>query len=259
MSSHSHFVRNSSCPECRASGRDRKGDNLGIYTDHEICWSCGYVKHYNPLERRRSGLDKAPIKTLYLPDDIVTTIPYEAHEWLKKYGLTQRELIDNNVVWSESKKLLIFLYVQDGLMKGWQGRYFGTSTEKPKWWSQGNLKEISVIMGKTWMETTSSVTLVEDIVSAIKVGRQQACIPIFGSYIDVSSIYNIYNKYKLKYVYVWLDDDKYKEAHRFSIKLNNLGIRTKVIHTSKDPKEFDTQQIKEIINDTSNRNRSRNS
>ena len=238
----SQFLYHTNCPSCGSR------DNLGIYNDHHYCFGCGYTKMLQPWKRLEPR--EVPKKQLWIPDDIDTYIPAEAHEWLNRYGLTQKELLDHNTVWSEQWKLLIFLYTKDltRAVVAWQGRYFGTSQEVPKWWSQGNLKDINLILPATHLRDTegqSTLVLVEDIVSAIKVSRLMNCKPLFGSYIDISNIYNIV-KDKYSSLIIWLDHDKYKESRKYSVKLNNLGIDTYVIDTKKDPKEFNIEQMKEI-------------
>ncbi len=142
MQTDSVFLRNEACPECRRNGQDRRGDNLGVYTDHEICWSCGYINFYSYHNRRILGTKDTTERIVSLPDDIVPYIPVVADSWIKKYDLTQRELYDNKVVWSEFRQLLIFPYFDDkSHLWGWQGRYFGTDPKHPKWTGKGNFKE----------------------------------------------------------------------------------------------------------------------
>ena len=41
----SYFLHNEPCPKCREKGKDRHGNNLGVFSDgHVRCWSCGYYK-----------------------------------------------------------------------------------------------------------------------------------------------------------------------------------------------------------------------
>ena len=40
----STFLRKEACPKCQAVGRDKSGDNLGVFDDHVHCFSCGYHK-----------------------------------------------------------------------------------------------------------------------------------------------------------------------------------------------------------------------
>ncbi len=231
----SDFLYHTSCPSCGSR------DNLAVYTDHQYCFGCGYTKHYNYSERISK---KVPTKTLFLPDDVATIIPYQADEWIRKYGLTQTELITNRVVWSESFKMLIFLYVKDGILKGWQGRYFGTDKSKPKWWNQGNLRDLDWLIKPKYNLDNKDIIIVEDIVSAIKVGRLYNCKPLFGSYIDISTIYNIYKDYN---IFLWLDLDKRLESYKVSSKLNTIGISSRVIVTKNDPKDYSTDEIRSII------------
>lgn len=231
------FLHHAPCPNCGSR------DNLGVYTQHEFCFGCSYTKYYNPLQRHTRPLEGPQRKPLWVPDDIVTMVPYQAHEWLKKYGLTQRELIDNNVVWSDKMQLLIFLYTKHSQLLGWQGRYFGTDTSKPKWWGQGNLKEINHILSP---KKGKELFIVEDIISAIKISRLYPCKPCFGSYIDIYSIYNIVKDNNYTNICIHLDRDKRLESYKFSIKLNSIGIKTRVVSTKQDPKDYTTEELKTI-------------
>jgi hypothetical protein len=239
----SAFLYHTSCSSCGSR------DNLGVYTDHKFCFGCGFTENFSASRRRREAGVRAtvPEKQLWLPDDIVTTIPHQADSWIRQYNLTQKELYDNKVVWSEKQQLLIFLYQQAGILLGWQGRYFGKDN-KPKWWNQGNLKDIDKIINSSMLST--SIVLVEDIISAIKVGRQYGTKPLFGSYIDIANIYKLYKKYNTKKIVLWLDKDKQRHAYQTSVKLNSIGINSNVIVTLKDPKEYNNEEIRKIYEST---------
>jgi len=235
----SEFLYHTNCPNCGSS------DALGVFSDgHTYCFSCsktsGRAYKAPPVAQRSEGN-----RVMWVPDDITTVMPFQAHEWLKKYQLTPKELIDNKVVWSEKMKLLIFLYSKHGILLGWQGRYFGKDTSKPKWWSQGNLKEMNYIL--TSKTPCTTLTLTEDIISSIKVSRICNSKPLYGSYINIPDILKVYKDNNYKDIKIWLDADKRKEAYKFSLKLNSLNIPTRVIYTTKDPKDYGTNDMEKFI------------
>jgi len=167
-----------------------------------------------------------------LPEDIVPFVPAVADEWLRHYDLTQTELIVNRVVWSEYRKLLIFPYFDDkNFLFGWQGRYFGDVKEHPKWTGKGNFKEQIKLWGDLTTVKDTSIIIVEDVISTIKLSRFYISSCLFGSNIYINKYITIYNTYKPKEFIIWLDKDKEKESRLFSLQLNKLGIPCRVIST----------------------------
>jgi ribosomal protein S27AE len=235
----SQYLEHAPCPECGSR------DNLAIYTDHEYCFGCGYINFYNYHNRRILGTKDTTERIVSLPDDIVPYIPAIADAWVKKYDLTQRELYDNKVVWSDFRQLLIFPYFDDkGHLWGWQGRYFGDDPKHPKWTGKGNFKERIKVYGAD----LTTIVIVEDIVSCLKVSRIMGAFPLFGSYIDLNKICQINVTYNPKHFILWLDKDKMKESYLYGNSLSKLGINNKVISTFQDPKEFSTSELKAILN-----------
>jgi hypothetical protein len=91
------------------------------------------------------------------------------------------------------------------------------------------------------------VVLVEDILSAICVARVPdiIAIPMFGT-----SCSRELEKHLQKldiFTYVWLDGDVKKKSIALKNRLKSLGLLTKSILTSKDPKTFTKEEIEEIL------------
>lgn len=89
------------------------------------------------------------------------------------------------------------------------------------------------------------MVLVEDIFSAIRVGRVVSCMPLFGSVISPSWMAGISKI--TKDVTIWLDQDKYPEAVKFSQKFRTMGVRANVVFTQLDPKAYNEDFIKETV------------
>jgi len=235
---------NTRCPKCAELGKDRSGDNLVVYSDgHSYCYSCGY---YTGSDIRKLKSTKKVIQQITLPEDISNTLPPVPTKWLLKY-FTYKD-IPSNTWWSESKQYLIFPIYDDNLkspnLLAYQARYFGDNPEHPKWIGYGITDLLFHIIGKT--TDSSSICLVEDLISAYKVGHIQQCMPIFGSHIGLSRFAKIkllgYTK-----VYIWLDYDKRSEAISEASLGASIGLDTQVIHTTLDPKDYSYGEITHIL------------
>lgn len=236
----SEFLYHKACPNCGSR------DNLGVYTDHEYCFGCGYT---TGTSRRTLHTSKPQQQQhiVVLPEDVEPYIPAVAQHWLQQYGLTIHELIEHRILWSDKRKLLIFPYFGEDKYQllGWQGRYFGDDPKHPKWWTKGNVKEfIKVINLPKAME--HGIIYVEDIVSAIKLGRNYGACPVFGSFIPRTHSIRLHRMGVPRF-YVWLDADKHREAHKFCKEIVNLGLPASVIYTDKDPKEYNDEELRNYL------------
>lgn len=234
----SNFIKHNPCPRCGSK------DNLGEWDDgHVYCFGCGY--YTSPTGIQHKPKENKDIKGTYLPDDADLYIPSEPLQWLKKYEITAQEINHNKILWSESKKYLCFPYFgQDNILEAWQGRYFGDNKEHPKWITYGKIQDHLKIFFLTDAEK-EGIILVEDIVSAIKISRQYPCSPLFGSNADWKTLARYY-RYTKKLI-LWLDEDKYKSSHKFASRATLLGFDARVIYTSKDPKEYNNEEIKNYV------------
>ncbi len=236
----SHVIGKERCPECAKTGKDTRGNNLAIYSDgHRYCFSCGYYQHgdikyiiHEKLER----VDNTPSNLPTLPEDVVMCTYGPGYEWLRKYEITTHEIMQNKILWSESKQWLIFPYYEGYTVSGFQARNF--NKDKPyKYFTAGNIKDLLWIFGKN-----EPLVLVEDLVSAIKVGRHTSCMPILGSVINLKLLMRL-TKITSSLV-IWLDPDKQKEMIKFSSLATMLGFKVKTIFSDKDPKDYDNARIK---------------
>lgn len=243
----SYLVKQTQCPQCAKLGKDKRGDNLAVYSDgHEWCYSCGYYLSSNGvakfLSEQENNNEKAT--NIYLPYDSTYNYPIKALRWIEQYELTKNDLQKHNVVWSDKLQRLIFpVFGNEGLI-AWQGRWFGEG-EAVKWFGRGNLKDTFNII---FNRNDRPLVLTEDVISAIKVSRWTSAMPLYGSHIDAyrwkSLLHNL--GYRSKVV-IWLDKDKQKEAIKFSRQGNLMGLDVSVIITDLDPKELSYEEIKKIL------------
>lgn len=245
------LVKQSRCPICEAEGRDISGNNLAIYSDgHSYCFSGHGVISYNntklPINTDKLKEDSSKLSVV-LPSDVDMTYPSETIKWVGQYELDRNDLLNNNALWSESRKRLIFpVYGKDELI-AYQGRYFGSDPEeaKKKWHGKGNLKDTFNILGKG-----NSLVLVEDIISAIKLSKFCMAMPIYGNNIGYERFKRLYKLIpKNTEVLIWLDPDMRSKAISESRKGQLCGLNTRVVFSEKDPKEHSINEIKEILNE----------
>lgn len=239
------------CPKCAKLGKDSRSDNLALYNDgHSYCFSCGYYQP-NPKAQRPSAkpqISIKPKKDFYIPSDITTDIPYDIMNTLTvQYHINLNDIITNKMLWSNSYQWLIFPIEHEGESLGFQARNFNKS--KPyKWFTQFNKKDLLKLYSPNKAISFESVVLVEDIISAIRVGNVTSCVPLFGSRISDKLLYKIKKDSRFKHLIIWLDSDKVKESLNFSQKAKELGIHTKVVLSPLDPKCYDKQTIKDYLN-----------
>lgn len=163
----------------------------------------------------------------------MSVLPSHCTQWLKQYGLTNDEIASLEIMWSASTGLLIFPMVEDTTIIGYIGRRFsGTGS---KYVIKGEKTKFTKIYG-----SGTSLIFTEDLISAVKVGRVQSALPLFGTYLK--TLPKGYSKY-----YLWLDKDKQKSSVEQCRKWRQYGYNINPIITNKDPKEYNEHQIKEIL------------
>lgn len=254
----SRFLYHQACPKCGSR------DNVAVYDDgHGWCFGCREVviePEHRLLQRKKrrsresdgSGNPEDSSRNLRLPIDYTTDLPVEGLQWLNKYNLTPREIQQHRIGWSEAgwkirqgsinyAPLLILpvFDVYENLLM-YQARYFGSQTnECPKYWTVGARGVVHTI------GTSPVVTLVEDILSAIKVGRYTTGVPIFGSDISTDLVLALYNRYPD--LIIWLDRDKRGYSHARANSIRWMFNSVRVIDSEADPKEYNNEELKRYL------------
>lgn len=116
---------------------------------------------------------------------------------------------------------------------------------------QSGTKPRKMIIGK-WKES-GILVVVEDLVSAIVVGRQFGAIPLFGCHMSALQIAELCAIDGINYIPVWLDDDKYPFGMNLS-RLISYHKPSSVIRTDEDAKAHTNNQIYNEVMETLNEN-----
>jgi len=228
------------CPKCREMGKDSKGDNLAIYMDGSShCFSCGYHPFSGYIPAPRIKEYHGP-KNL-LPSDFQREVPAIAWKWLLQYGLPY-SYWSPFTGYSAKEERLVFKVGEP--LQFSIGRYFG-SEKKRKWYVWGNPHSHAEIIDT---RGNSEVTaLVEDLISAHKVGQVTAAMPLFGTEVHPAHLYALRNGSRSPVV-LWLDQDQYGGTYKKANRLQSLLSRpVSVVHTERDPKELSYQGIQKVL------------
>jgi hypothetical protein len=243
-------VSHEQCPKCAKDGHDNSGDNLARYSDGgAYCFRCGYYISSDgksaSLESLRNIINNTEITKQHypIPEDSSEELPNRVRQYLNKYSLTNIDISKNHIMWSEKEQRIIFPYFIEGDFIGWQGRDL-TNTKKSKWYGKGTFKDSYYIMGNPFM---SVVVLVEDIISAIRVGNQPnvCAMPLFGSLINTKQLLTLHNRYKK--ILIWLDKDKEMYSRAISKKAREMGINCNSIVSELDPKDYNEDNITSFL------------
>jgi len=242
----SHLLYKTRCPACAAQGKDKSGDNLGVYSDgHTYCYSCSASS--NASIQGKLNKTTKEIKIIPdLPNDIDLWLAPEAMDWLHQYFPDVRDF--PLCYWSEGERKLIFP-IMDASRKNllaWQYRYFGFNEKHPKWVGYGINENLIHIISPAAVSPLGSVVLVEDLISATKVGSITPTLCLFGSNISLKRLATLKTLGYTEIV-IWLDWDKKEYAIEAAQHAQSIGLQARVIHTQLDPKEYNLGEIKELL------------
>jgi hypothetical protein len=241
----------SRCPKCEKQGQDQKGDNLAVYSDgHAYCFACGYYKPAPLTEQLRSlsNQDANPRTdhptSIILPGDSSFSIPPVALSWLRRYQITDKEIHDYKICWSDEKQLLYLpIYDKDTLL-AFSARYFGPNADHPKYLTGGLRRDCFKVFGNRHGRQTPTI-LVEDFISAARIARSYCAIPLLRAHFPISLIFGL-----LKHtdcIRVWLDFNKAKEALKLTQRARQWVPDCDTIITELDPKDYSDEEINQFV------------
>jgi len=228
----SNFIKHIPCPNCGSR------DNCGEYDDHFWCFGCRYFKpkdDINSVRKRYNERSSQKIEGDLSSLQLTSDIPPKPLSWLLSYGLTLKEITDNNISWCPTQELLVLI----NLGTYYQGRCFGN--QKTKYLSKGTKPLL-------FYGYADKLICVEDILSAIKIARlspEYCAMPILGSSLSEDSIQRLSGRFKE--VIMWLDRDKAKDSVTISRDLRQRGFNSRSVITELDPKEYDENQLKKLL------------
>lgn len=224
------------------------------------CFSCGSAfsgfqpiktsSNHQTLNRlSNKSYNESLEKTCTLPLDFSLDIPKQGVRWLKQYNITESEINEFNIGYSAKYNVVIIPIRNNWFhnrLSGWQGRNLAFDPKK-----KGSVKYHTEWDHKTRpfyflrQRDYSTLCIVEDILSAIKVGRYCSALALLGSHIP-DNLLPVLKQYTT--IFIYLDYDKLKESIKFSKRLASI-LQKDVISliNQKDPKELPDGDLKVMM------------
>jgi len=234
------LLSTSQCPECEKRGRDTKRNNLAEYSDGWHCFGCGYRKPKRSIEHHLKRFNEFSVDRVANGITCENKLLPDHLKWLLGYNLTLDEIgkfkyAYKRVVNGTETDCNLLVFIDTG--NYWLGRNF--NNDGVRYLSSG---EKSCL---TYGNNQDVIVFVEDVISAIKVGRVASAIPMLGAKIPTEWLAKCkgYDR-----VIIWGDRDKAVENVRQSRKCSEiLGVQVENVITDLDPKEYNTDIIYNYI------------
>lgn len=230
------------CPE--SGGPDHKNRLWMIRREAGIAGYCHHCNNKGFLGfRLGSSLFSSKVvnvaQTAHLPQDYTSKIPGKELNWLYSYDLKTKELEEYKIGYSPSLNRIIYpLRDFDYKIIGWQGRSVSGS---PKYITSKGTNATGFFTG---FFPTQRIVIVEDVVSAIRIGRFTNAVALLGTSLKKELKIHLIKNYK--YIQMWLDADA-KDKVKELDKAFRLYMATRIISTVKDPKAYTDSEIEQFI------------
>lgn len=163
--------------------------------------------------------------------------------WVGRSRVKWDEVENYGIVFSPKWGKVIIPTYHNGELVGYQRRSVDGSEPK---YSTVTKNSNAMIWESRRFPDDDSVVLVEDVLSAIVVGRQKNSIALQGVQVT-STLFNVLSKYNK--FYIWLDNDNVKvklQQQKLNNRLSLLGT-VKIIKTHQDPKYLTDQEVTKVL------------
>lgn len=228
----SYFLHNEGCPRCIKEGNDQARDNLAIYSDgHKWCFRCGYYDPGDIIERHREVKKITNSKGLVYPD--ITPFSHECLAYLSRFSLTNEEIYGNlnghedGYSFFDSKFFLI-----------------RRLEKKPKVIVKGDVVGNEPLF--RCQDTTDTIVLVEDVLSAIKVSRVADSCALLKTAVHDVLLYRLASLYNN--CVLWLDPDMHEHmTNKLLPRVKPYFNTSRIVMSKVDPKYLPTSEIKKYL------------
>lgn len=187
------------------------------------------------------------------PGGTVELLPMPARTWLASYSISPSLSTMLKLKWSITlSRLILPCFDQAGVLVYWQGRAL-EKWRKPKYLTAESMQATGV----TFSSVRSGVVplhdgplvLVEDIVSAVRVGHVYPTHALLGTALTDGKLAAILRDRTDDRVLTWFDADAAgsKARQACTRRLPLVGLRARHLRTDADPKNYSNRQIEEIV------------
>lgn len=250
------YIPHEGCTTNRKLWIYRRAKGVGGY-----CNKCG-AKRFVPYGRRsldKLAINRAVQKEIYtrttdpitLPDDFTSSIPALSACWLYLAALTDPIIQSYNIGYSPSlKRVVLPCYDEAGTLTFYQARATDARL-KPKYLNKGNHAKSDSLFrswcypGQAQPNPGGTVTVCEDILSAIRVGRYSPAVSVFGTNLSLTQA-NALRDFGT--AILWLDADRAGQRGTTAMRSTWQWFGTvRFIRTPVDPKCCTNRRILEEL------------
>ena len=239
---------------CEQCGNNNNSVTINHYFDKftYYCYACGHVEvrskgrltlaELTRLKELNEQAAQYTDDTISLPVDFTDDIPLAGRLWLYSGGISPTVWKQYGIGFSPSLgRVVLPVYDNTGRLQWYQCRAVNKG-QSPKYIQPSADKSSVVFESHTETNDSKSIIIVEDILSAIRVGKHHKSASILGTKVSVKHI-NHFAKYSK--VVTWLDSDGAGQKGAYSVR-KSLSLITEVsnIVTELDPKKLTDEQIR---------------
>lgn len=232
------------CPTC--------GSSSG-YVEYQLSSWCFRCHKLTWLKREKGYIHPTKATKIFegLPMSSTYALPATAIAWLKKYHVTDEQIDLYKFMYVKEldtggrtyhDRLIIPSYNKEGVLKFFQGRAL-SSKDDTKYVSSGNMS----YMFWSKQADTRLLCIVEDAISAVRVGEVMSCVSLGGTSVNEEKLGRLLEEKRP--LVVWLDGDKpgQNASRKLITRLSNLAIGgIQAVYSQKDPKTYSTEQLKAL-------------
>lgn len=232
------------------------GDNSQLISHtekgyHRYCFRCktsdftGHgLRRIEVIERHKKERAIKRDKRVELPDDYTLDVPSRAAIWYYKYGISAELAREYGIGYTEELDRVVLPVISDDELIAVQMRAVDP-WRKPKYLNPIGPKVSSAVFMSA--PATGVTVVVEDILSAIKVGRVHHATSILGTNMTDARALKIASLNHT--ALLWLDGDRagVKGLVPAERQLAMLGVDVRRIRTPDDPKTYSLEDIRSII------------
>ena len=257
MQQHRGYRFEHDCPT--GAGRDRPLVVTRIATGWKwFCHRCGekgikWAKGLSPKEwvkfnKAREVAENNVVSKVHWPHGMTKHIPAVGLGWLYKYGITDEDIETFGIGYSNTlNRVVLPVYDGNAELVYYQARNLGEVTEKsPKYMNvkARGRKDIYFEICDPCFDG-ETVVVVEDILSGIRVGKQNDVVALLNAYIPDDLIFRLAKVYPE--TILWLDPDKWDRMLKRTRRFRSLGLNVKMVRVNEDPKYYTDGEIGEIL------------
>ena len=202
------------------------------------------IRRISDIVRHKNEMAFMGQNKVALPSDYTLDVPIHAMEWYLRVGISPELARSYGIGYTPSMDRVVLPVREDGELSAVQMRAL-RDTQKPKYLNPSGPKVEAAVF--TSGPPTGITVVVEDILSAIKVGRVAHATSILGTTMTDQRAWKIARDNHT--AIIWMDNDAAGRRGKLRAmnQLSMQGVRVYEVRTEDDPKTYNLDEIKEHL------------